>query len=92
MEFALTPKQSDIHAGGNRTSSFPYMVVVLGLLCQMVQGQNPGQSVRYEEGTSYDQQMGLSLIILKFPPHLAEVDNLQGVPPTGGKGETMVTP
>ena len=23
---------------------------------------------------------------------LTEVDNLQGVPPTGGEGETMVTP
>ena len=24
--------------------------------------------------------------------HITEVDNLQGVPPTGGEGESMVTP
>ena len=27
-----------------------------------------------------------------LPVKLTEVDNLQGVPPTGGEGETMVTP
>ena len=29
---------------------------------------------------------------VKETARLTEVDNLQGVPPTGGEGETMVTP
>ena len=34
----------------------------------------------------------LNSSIIKPRSFLTEVDNLQGVPPTGGEGETMVNP
>ena len=34
----------------------------------------------------------LNHITTQMQTLITEVDNLQGVPPTGGEGETMVTP
>ena len=48
------------------------------------------QHVRWRLGVCHDE-----IKLTTLPPKeegATEVDNLQGVPPTGGEGETMVTP
>ena len=45
-----------------------------------------------DEGQARNPNTTYNGCIMEFWKFVTEVDNLQGVAPTGGEGETMVTP